>query len=140
MALNHAFLMVVHDYPEQVAEIVHLLDASNHFFFIHVDKKSSARMMENPCILKLKQQVNCKISSRVSVNWGGYSQIQATLYLFQMISNTTIDFSFYHLISGQDYPLVNTLVFDDFFQLHQNSSFVGLHNQSYSYRYEWSSE
>ena len=71
MALNHAFLMVVHDYPEQVAEIVHLLDATNHFFFIHIDKKSSARMMETPCILKLKQQANCTINSCMSVNWGG---------------------------------------------------------------------
>lgn len=68
---------------------------------------------------------------------GGYSQIQATLCLLQMASNAAIDFSFYHLISGQDYPLVDTLVFDDFFQSHQNNSFVGLHNQSFFYRYEW---
>lgn len=54
-----------------------------------------------------------------------------------MASNAAIDFSFYHLISGQDYPLVDTLVFDDFFQSHQNNSFVGLHNQSFFYRYEW---
>lgn len=54
-----------------------------------------------------------------------------------MASNAAIDFSFYHLISGQDYPLVDALAFDDFFQSHQNKSFADLHNQSFSHRYEW---
>ena len=55
MTQNHAFLIVAHDYPEQLAEIVHLLDAPNHFFFIHIDKKNTVRMMESPGVMKLKQ-------------------------------------------------------------------------------------
>ena len=35
MALNCAFLIIVHDYPEQVADIVHLLDAPIHFFYTY---------------------------------------------------------------------------------------------------------
>lgn len=56
---------------------------------------------------------------------------------FKFISNAVIDFSFYHLILGQDYLLVDPLVFDEFFQSYRKNSFVGLHNQSFPYRYEW---
>lgn len=136
MALNHAFLIVAHDYPEQLAEIVHLLDAPNHFFFIHIDKKNAPRMMENPCIQKLKRQINCNVISCISVNWGGYSQIQATLLLLQMTSNRGFQFAFYHLISGQDYPLVTPSFFDDFFESHPGSSFMGHHDHPFPQRYE----
>ena len=54
-----------------------------------------------------------------------------------MTSNTGIKFTFYHLISGQDYPLVSPSVFDDFFQLHPNNSFMGYHNHPFPQRYEW---
>lgn len=37
--MKHAFLLQVHKYPEQVAEIVSLLSAPNHYFFINVDRK-----------------------------------------------------------------------------------------------------
>lgn len=136
MTQNHAFLIVAHDYPEQLAEIVHLLDAPNHFFFIHIDKKNANRIMNSPCIQDLKQQTNCNIADCVLVNWGGYSQIRATLCLLHMASNAGIKFAFYHLISGQDYPLVPPSVFDNFFQSHPDSSFMGHHDHPFPQRYK----
>ena len=37
--MNHAFIIQVHNYPEQLKEIIDLLHAENHYFFINVDKK-----------------------------------------------------------------------------------------------------
>lgn len=82
MTQNHAFLIVAHDYPEQLAEIVHLLDAPNHFFFIHIDKKNAVRMMESPGVMKLKRRRNCNITHCVSVNWGGGTRRYKPLYVY----------------------------------------------------------
>lgn len=40
--LNHAFLITAHTYFEQLEEIIGLLRASNHFFYINIDRKSNA--------------------------------------------------------------------------------------------------
>lgn len=40
MALNHAFLITAHAYPEQLKDIVGLLSAPNHYFFINIDRKA----------------------------------------------------------------------------------------------------
>jgi hypothetical protein len=40
MALNHAFLITAHAYPEQLKDIIGLLSAPNHYFFINVDRKA----------------------------------------------------------------------------------------------------
>lgn len=37
--MKHAFIIQVHNYPEQLKEIVDLLRSPNHYFFINVDKK-----------------------------------------------------------------------------------------------------
>lgn len=39
--LKHAFLIMAHAYPEQFKDIVKLLNAPNHYFFINIDKKSN---------------------------------------------------------------------------------------------------
>ena len=132
----HAILMTVHKYPEQVFEIVRLLDAPNHYFFIHVDKKSYKNMMASTELQMLSKKDNCTVFSSVSVNWGGYSQILATLELMKETLKSTFYFSFYHFISGQDYPLVDNKTFDAFFKENKNNSFVGIDNCSYNDRYE----
>lgn len=134
--MNHAFLMTVHKYPKQVCEIVNILDAPNHYFFIHIDKKNYECMMRDIGIKTLSKKSNCYIISCVSVNWGGYSQIAATLELMKETIKSKIDFAFYHLISGQDFPLVDNKYFDNYFDRHKDMSFIGIDNRSYAQRYE----
>lgn len=37
--LNHAFLIIAHNNPLLLKRIVYKLQKSNHFFFVHIDKK-----------------------------------------------------------------------------------------------------
>ena len=39
--LKHAFLIMAHKYPEQFKDIINLLNAPNHYFFVNIDKKSN---------------------------------------------------------------------------------------------------
>lgn len=73
--MKHAFLLQVHKYPEQVAEIVSLLSAPNHYFFINVDRKVNVA----PFVKEINNSRGQNViflgeDERFSVNHGGYSQ------------------------------------------------------------------
>lgn len=80
MALNHAFLITAHAYPEQLKDIIGLLSASNHYFFINIDRKADwgkefmdENRSDHVCFLEGNE--------RMEVAHGGYSQIAVTLRL-----------------------------------------------------------
>lgn len=76
--MNHAFLLQVHKYPEQVAEIVSLLSAPNHYFFINVDRKVNTapfvKEIDNLGEGGGQNVIFLGEDERFSVNHGGYSQ------------------------------------------------------------------
>ena len=59
-----------------------------------------------------------------NVNWGGYSQISATIALLREIERLGIKIDYIHFISGQDYPLFSNDIFDKFFEFHSPTSFM----------------
>lgn len=38
--LKHGFLITAHAYFEQLEQMLKLLEAPNHYFFVNIDKKS----------------------------------------------------------------------------------------------------
>lgn len=60
--MNNAFIITVHSFPEQFKEIVRLLDARNHYFFVNVDRKSDIEQFVIPNVRFMQ----------MNVNWGGY--------------------------------------------------------------------
>jgi hypothetical protein len=120
---THAFLIVAHTFPEQLEEIVNLLDASNHYFFIHVDKKNE-KMLSVDALLRLKEKENVVILNPMRVSHGGYSQVAYTLKLLEesyYLENCKIDY--FHVISGQDYPCMPNSDLDAIFE-HDEKSYM----------------
>lgn len=81
--LNHAFLITAHAYFGQLEEIIQLLSAPNHFFFVNIDRKARADDFMEQCKRKYPQVVFLEGKERVEVSHGGYSQIEATLRLLR---------------------------------------------------------
>ena len=107
-ARKHAFLILAHSNPQFVARLVNSLVAPNHYFFIHIDKKSKE---DFSC---LKQIPNCTfLKKRVSCNWGGFSLVEATLNLLKE-AKAADNFSYFHLLSGTDYFCSTNEAFDKF--------------------------
>lgn len=111
---QHAFLILAHKQPKLLGRILRVLAQDNHYFFIHIDKKSNE-------FAQFKQQAegvgNVElIGNQVKVFHAGVSQIDAVLLLLKSAFNHPVDFSFYHVMSGQDYPLRSNKQFDDFFE------------------------
>lgn len=118
---KHAFLILAHKSPNLVRRIMKVLESDNHYFFLHVDKKTpnikdfedAVRDVKNATVLE-----QC-----ISVFHAGISTTEAELALFEAIRKSKTVFDYLHLISGQDYPLRSNAQFDDFFE-HSNKSYV----------------
>lgn len=107
--MKHAFLIVAHKSPELLCLIVKKLESSNHYMYVHIDKKVDDAPFRAIC----KEIRHVKFYHDINVNWGGYSQIQCTINLLKAAFNDNMDY--YHLISGQDYPCKSNQEFDAFF-------------------------
>lgn len=119
--LNHCFLIIAHNNPLLLKRIVCKLQEKNHFFFIHIDKKSNIKPFIR-CLHGLKNIVF--IENRIKVNWGGYSQIECELLLLKTAFYSSINIDYFHMISGVDYPCKNNKKFDDYFEIHNGESFM----------------
>lgn len=112
--MNHAYLILAHQYPEQLYRLVTTLDSPCSFFYIHVDKKA-VEFMNAPDIQLLSSLQNVCFVERIKVFWGGFSQVKATLILLNAaMNNPTI--GYFHLLSGVDYPLKPISVISSFFE------------------------
>lgn len=112
---NHAFLIIAHKQPKLLGRIVKLLEAENHYIFIHIDKR-------NKEIDRFKAEVN-GISNvyftqkRYEVHHAGISQIHAIIELLKSTKiYSNVSFDYFHTLSGQNYPLSANSIFNDFFE------------------------
>lgn len=80
--------------------ITELSKSDNSIILIHVDKKSNISSFYEKFGSNKKVHF---IQNRIDVQWGGYSQIEATLELLKIAEN--FDYKYFSLLSGDDIPL-----------------------------------
>jgi len=95
-----AYLILAYDQPRHLGRLVDQLDDGNATFLIHVDRKSD--------IAPFRQAVASKraafLNERLSINWGGWSMVQATLTMLRRAhADGTSDY--YQLLSDSCYPI-----------------------------------
>lgn len=111
--LRHAFIMSVHTNLEQLQILVTALQFGD--VYIHVDKKQDTLFQQLKEIYKNNSNVFL-VEDRVSVNWSGFSQVQATIKLFELVESTKRTYDYIHFISGQDLPLMSHAQMDDYIE------------------------
>lgn len=135
--MKHAYLILAHAFPEQLEEIINLLNTDKHDFFIHIDKKNFSEMLNSSAVQNLQHRKNVFFLPKMrSVNWGGANQFFATIDLLQF-ARARGAYDYYHLISGQDYPVQSNEKIDEFFE-NQDYSYFGLDVRDASrYSFRW---
>lgn len=126
--LQHAFLMMVHKSPELFGRIVHILAKENHHFFVHIDKKAHNFSEYKNIVSNVK---NVTFIPRMCVYHGSVTQIYCELALYRASMDTPIRMDYFHLISGQDYPLRSNEQFDDFMENNKGKSFGMIDSEEY---------
>ena len=109
-----AYLILAHKNPEQVKRLVELLNGD---VYIHVDSKSK---LENYYINNTKIHY---IDEMVSITWGGFSMVEATLKLINEAKKNW-NYDYYILLSGDDYPIKKLDQFESYLNKNRKFSFV----------------
>ncbi len=98
---KHAYLIMAHNNFQTLYRLLKELDHPLNDIYLHIDKKS-----KNVDVKMLKTAVNESglfFVPRINVYWGTISQIKCELKLLKIA--TKKQYQYYHLISGNDFPL-----------------------------------
>lgn len=102
--MNLAYIMQAHTGEDQLIGLISKLTDKDTDIFLHIDKKSEQLYLN--LTQKYASVANVYfVKDRVSVNWSGYSMVEATLELMNMVKGTDKKYSYISFISGQDYPI-----------------------------------
>lgn len=108
--MRHGFLIIAHNQWWQLRELIKALDAEGHDLYIHVDKK--AKDFNIADFNGITRYSPVYFFSEYEVFWGGFSQVQTELFLFEKSFQQKYDY--YHLISGADLPIKSNREIDAF--------------------------
>lgn len=111
--------------------MVAMLDHPLNDIYIHIDKKVDI----NPFLsITAKQSKVFFLPERISVEWGGTSQIDVEMLIFEYAFNHG-DYSYFHMMSGQDLPIKSQDYIHDFIDnVHPHCEFVTVNQQSEAYK------
>lgn len=123
---KHAFLIMAHKDDETLRTLLRTLDDPRN-----MDSKNIA-WDENSVLTSISKARIFPVP-RISVTWGGYSQIACELSLL----NAAVamgHYSYYHLLSGQDLPIKSQDRIHSFFDSCGGKEFVRFENHNRDYR------
>lgn len=126
---KHAYLILAHKDDYTFYTLLKALDDQRNDLFIHMDSKNKGYAVK-------KVEESIRFSSvchteRTKVTWGGYSQINAELLLIKAALGG--EYSYYHLLSGQDLPLKTQDEIHQFFDANQGKEFVRFQNEIFGF-------
>ena len=106
-----AVLVVAHKDAEQIIELSKILTRKFEVY-IHFDTKYRipAKFAEI-----LKSMAHVHLFQKIAVNWGAYSIVEAELLLLREAMKNP-DISYFHIISGQDWPVRSPEEIYDFYE------------------------
>ena len=121
--MRHAYLIFAHDRPQELARLLRALDYVENDIYVHLDRKSKCFDLD-----VLKENVKSSglfFVPRISVTWGGESQIKAELLLFSEAFSHG-GYRYYHLLSGVDYPVKSQTYIHRYFDKCDGENFIAL--------------
>ncbi len=105
--MKQAILITAYKNFEHLVDIIDFFDESFEFH-IHVDKKSK---VPKSIFEKISARKNVKtFLQKYRVNWGGVNHLKSALFLASKALQES-DSQYFHLISGQDFPIKNIMQF-----------------------------
>jgi glycosyltransferase involved in cell wall biosynthesis len=118
--VTFAYLILAHKNPSQLLRLVNALTTPDTYFFIHIDKKVKEEIFKS--VITGANVFFCK--NRKSVNWGGFSMVEATVELIGEMAEHTGFPDYVHLLSGQDFPLKSNEYVFSYFERHKGTDFM----------------
>lgn len=118
--MKNAYLIIAHNNFEQLKLLLQVLDDKDNDIYLHIDKKSKLFDLKK-CTENLAYSQVYQIDS-MPVNWGGYSMVKCELNLLKAALPKKYDY--YHLISGQDFPLHSQKQLKEFLEKNKGKEYI----------------
>lgn len=136
--MKHAYLIIAHQDVKMLMFLLEAIDDERNDIFLHIDTKSPQLYAE---ISKYKlHHSQMHVYSQFNVMWGDISQALLELFLFENAANMG-QYSYYHLLSGLDYPLKSQDYIHKFCKDNYGKQFIGFDKNKESwtqrYQYKW---
>lgn len=116
---KHAYLILAHNQPEILEILLKELDIKENDIYIHLDVKSDISKDHLKTIVK---NASLFFTERLSIQWGGYSIVEATLNLLEQALKT--EHIYYHFLSGVDLPLRDIGTINKFYEENIGKQFI----------------
>lgn len=118
--MKQAILITAYKHFGQLYSLIKFFD-NDFSIYIHIDKKSNINDAE---LKKIKKLSNVKIClQEYRIFWGGTNHLKAYLALArEAFKDETI--SYFHLITGQDYPVKSLEEFKSYFHHDKNENYL----------------
>ncbi len=114
--MKQAILITAYKDIDQILNIINYFP-NNFNFYIHIDKKSDVDLTP----LKNIEDKNINVYNSYIVNWGGINHLKAILLMAEEAIKDDEN-SYFHLISGQDYPAKSIDYFEN--KLNQTKDYL----------------
>lgn len=125
--MRHAYLIMAHSQPELLKKILRVLDHEENDFFIHLDIKSPLQPSDFvSCITKGRLY----FTDRISITWGHFNMTKAEYLLLEKALEVG-EHDYYHLITGQDFPLKPVEEINAFFAENRGKEFIHFSKDSF---------
>jgi hypothetical protein len=125
--MKHAILIIAHNNFPQLIRLINKLD-DNCQVYLHLDRKMA--LSEQECDILSSLSVVKGIYSRYKINWGGFNMLKTALFLLKEAANDKEN-SYFHLLSGQDYPVKPVADFTKFVEENNGKEFLEYHTLPY---------
>lgn len=126
---KHAYMIMAHHRPDLLQHLLDALDDKRNDIIIHLDKKSPLKPEQFHV-----QNAKMYFVNRINVNWAGYTQVECE-YLLLNKAVELGEHSYYHFLTGSNYPLWNQEYLHEFFQANNGTEYIGFDNEmDYSIR------
>ena len=116
--MKHAYLIMAHHRPDLLRYLLDAIDDKRNDIFLLIDKKSKCNFD-----IKMKYS-NLYLINPISINWGGYTQIDGTYRLLKYATSKGI-YQYYHFLTGSSFPLKNQNDMHNFFEKNEGKQFIG---------------
>lgn len=130
--MKQAFLIIAHHKPHLLTELLSALDDIRNDIFLHIDLKAK----ELDWNLSVKK-ARLYIIPSMSVNWGGYSQVECEYRLLKAALQEGRH-DYYHLLTGATYPIKSQDYINNYLEKHYGTEYVGFdEKKDYSFRVKY---
>lgn len=120
---------MAHHRPDLLRELISAIDDARNDIYIHIDIK--AKDLEWDITTQNSKVV---LLPPMSVNWGGYSQVECE---YRLLKTALQDchHDYYHLMTGVTYPIKSQDYINAYLEEHNGTEYVGFDNKrDYSFR------